>query len=104
MSCFEELLRKKLFLEILALLIKLWNFLIINSKIKIMLKFYKYHGAGNDFIMIDNRDGSFDVHDMEKIKLLCHRRFGIGADGMQIMQNHPTCDFEMIFPNSYGSI
>lgn len=69
-----------------------------------MLTFYKYHGAGNDFIMIDNRDGNFDVTDIEKIKLLCHRRFGIGADGMQIVQNHPDYDFEMVFVNSDGSI
>jgi len=69
-----------------------------------MLKFYKYHGAGNDFIMIDNRDGHFNVKDIGKIKLLCHRRFGIGADGIQIVQNHPDYDFEMVFVNSDGSI
>ncbi len=68
------------------------------------LKFYKYHGAGNDFIMIDNRGECFDVKDVEKIKFLCHRRFGIGADGMQIVQNHPDYDFEMIFVNSDGSM
>ena len=69
-----------------------------------MSYFYKYHGAGNDFIMIDNRDGHFDVKDVEKIKLLCHRRFGIGADGMQIVQNHLKYDFEMVFVNSDGSM
>ncbi|MFA5936267.1 MAG: diaminopimelate epimerase [Candidatus Paceibacterota bacterium] len=69
-----------------------------------MTKFYKYHGAGNDFIMIDNRDKHFDVKDIEKIKFLCHRHFGIGADGIQIVQSHPNYDFEMIFVNSDGSI
>lgn len=69
-----------------------------------MSYFYKYHGAGNDFIMIDNRDGHFDVKDVEKIKLLCHRHFGIGADGLQLVQNHLDYDFEMVFVNSDGSI
>jgi diaminopimelate epimerase len=69
-----------------------------------MTTFYKYHGAGNDFIMIDNRKGSFDVHDIEKIKLLCHRRFGIGADGIITLQNHPEYDFAMTYINNDGSI
>jgi diaminopimelate epimerase len=69
-----------------------------------MLKFYKYHGAGNDFIIIDNRDKHFDVKDIERIKLLCHRHFGIGADGLQLLQNHPNYDFEMIFINNDGSM
>src|SRR3989344_8257549 len=69
-----------------------------------MKKFYKYHGAGNDFIMIDNRDGHFDITDVENVKLMCHRRFGIGADGIQIVQNHPDYDFEMIFVNNDGSM
>ena len=47
-----------------------------------MTIFYKYHGAGNDFIMIDNRDGNFDIKKTDKIRLLCHRPFGVGADGI----------------------
>jgi len=68
------------------------------------MKFYKYHGAGNDFIMLDNRDGNFDVHDVEKIKLLCHRRFGIGADGILLVGKRKDCDFEMVYINSDGSM
>lgn len=69
-----------------------------------MLEFYKYHGAGNDFIMIDNRDKVFDKNDTENIKLLCHRRFGVGADGIILLENHPDYNFEMIYINNDGSI
>ena len=69
-----------------------------------MLKFHKYHGAGNDFIMIDNREGIFDVKDVERIKLLCHRRFGVGADGIFLLENEPGYDFKMVFANNDGSM
>ncbi len=68
------------------------------------MEFYKYHGAGNDFIMIDNRNGDFDIKDTEKIKLLCHRRFGIGADGMLLLENEPNYDLKMVFINNDGSM
>ncbi len=68
-----------------------------------MKTFYKYHGAGNDFIMIDNRDGHFDIDDIEHIKLVCHRRFGVGADGIMLVEKHPEYDFRMMFINSDGS-
>jgi diaminopimelate epimerase len=68
------------------------------------MKFYKYHGAGNDFIIIDDRKNIFDAQDTEKIKLLCHRRFGIGADGILVLRGHPEYDFEMLYMNSDGSI
>lgn len=68
-----------------------------------MQKFYKYHGAGNDFIMIDNRDKSFNIKDKKYIKLLCHRRFGIGADGIILLEKSPKYDFKMIYINSDGS-
>lgn len=69
-----------------------------------MLTFYKYHGAGNDFVMIDNREGTFDITDSEKIKLLCHRRFGIGADGILMVEESDEYDFSMVFANSDGSL
>lgn len=65
--------------------------------------FYKYHGAGNDFIMIDNRDGHFDIDNIEKIKLMCHRRFGVGADGIMLLTEEPEYDFGMIYINSDGT-
>lgn len=68
------------------------------------MTFYKYHGAGNDFIMIDNRSGSFDIHNSEYIKLLCHRRFGIGADGVILVEDSTEYDFSMVFINNDGSI
>lgn len=68
------------------------------------MEFYKYHGAGNDFIMIDNRLGSFDAQDSDNIKFLCHRRFGIGADGVILVEDSDEHDFSMVFINSDGSI
>src|SRR3989338_6885181 len=67
------------------------------------MEFYKYHGTGNDFILIDDRRGVFNVKDSEKIKALCHRRFGIGADGMLLLENAHGYDFKMIYINSDGS-
>lgn len=68
-----------------------------------MLEFYKYHGAGNDFVMIDDREGNFDVKDTKFIQLLCHRRFGVGADGILLVQNHSEYDFQMVYINNDGS-
>jgi diaminopimelate epimerase len=68
------------------------------------MEFYKYHGAGNDFIMIDNRSGDFDISDKEKIRLMCHRRFGIGADGVFLLESSDTNDFKMVFANNDGSM
>ncbi len=68
------------------------------------MQFYKYHGAGNDFILMDNRSGSFDIHNVEQIKLLCHRRFGVGADGIILVEDSDNYDFSMIFINNDGSI
>ena len=68
-----------------------------------MQHFVKYHGAGNDFVMIDNRDGQF-CKDVAYVHALCHRRTGIGADGLiTIEQSHENgIDFVMHYFNSDG--
>jgi diaminopimelate epimerase len=68
------------------------------------MEFYKYHGAGNDFILIDNRSLAFNVKDEKLVKDLCHRRFGIGADGIILLENEAGYDFKMVFINNDGSM
>lgn len=65
------------------------------------MDFYKYHGNGNDFIIIDNRKNDIKL-DSNQIQRLCHRRFGIGADGLMLLQESNSADFEMIYYNSDG--
>lgn len=66
------------------------------------LSFYKYHGAGNDFILVDNRDLGFDHHNPSLIKKLCNRRFGIGGDGLMCLENENGFDFKMVYYNADG--
>lgn len=66
------------------------------------LIFHKYHGTGNDFIVIDDRDQQFPAN-KSVIEKLCHRHFGIGADGLILIRNHSEYDFEMIYYNADGS-
>lgn len=68
-----------------------------------MKEFYKYHGAGNDFIMIDNLDHNFSI-DAQKIKLLCDRHFGIGADGLILLESSKTADCFMNYYNADGTL
>jgi diaminopimelate epimerase len=67
----------------------------------VTIRFYKYHGTGNDFILIDNRDGQF-IADKEDIEHLCDRRFGIGADGLITFNDADGFDFGMRYYNSDG--
>ena len=64
--------------------------------------FNKYHGTGNDFIIIDNRNGLFNQRDKELIRLMCDRHFGVGADGLMLLSGHEGYDFEMRYFNSDG--
>jgi diaminopimelate epimerase len=67
------------------------------------ISFTKYEGAGNDFVLVDDRDLHFPLHDAKWIQRLCHRRFGIGADGVILLQHDPAADFRMRIFNSDGS-
>ena len=66
------------------------------------LTFYKYQGTGNDFIIFDNRDEKLPAFTEKTIKQLCDRRFGIGADGVMLLNNKAGFDFEMIYFNADG--
>ena len=64
--------------------------------------FEKYQGTGNDFIIIDNRDHQYDDIGAVTIASLCDRHFGIGADGLMLLNTHPEYAFEMVYFNADG--
>jgi diaminopimelate epimerase len=67
------------------------------------LQFYKYQGTGNDFIMIDNRSLFFPKTDVKLINKLCDRRFGIGGDGLILLEPSENEDFTMVYYNADGN-
>jgi len=66
------------------------------------LLFYKYQGTGNDFILADNREHKYSTLTTDQIRRLCDRRFGIGADGLMLLNEKAGYDFEMKYYNADG--
>ena len=66
------------------------------------MKFYKYQGAGNDFLIADNRNGAIELS-AAQIAAVCDRRYGVGADGLMLLESSDTYDFRMNYYNSDGS-
>ena len=75
------------------------------------MKLFKYQGAGNDFLLVDNRDGHLKSSDgylicdgeIFSIAEICDRRYGIGADGVMLLESSESADFRMVYFNSDGS-
>ncbi|MEO5979131.1 MAG: diaminopimelate epimerase [Chryseolinea sp.] len=66
------------------------------------IHFYKYQATGNDFVVIDNRDGALKLTS-EQVAKICNRRLGIGADGLMLVEQHPSLNFNLNYYNSDGS-
>ena len=66
------------------------------------LHFIKYQATGNDFVLIDNRNKAISLS-TENIKHICDRKFGVGADGLMLIEKHPSLDFNLVYYNSDGS-
>jgi len=81
--------------------VKLLHCYIVETRYLMIVDFYKYQGTGNDFVIMDNRDGAISLT-QQQIKRICDRRFGIGADGLMLLQTLPGYDFHMIYYNSDG--
>jgi diaminopimelate epimerase len=67
------------------------------------IEFYKYQGTGNDFIILDNRDKLYDELNHHQVKKLCDRHFGVGADGLMLLNKKEGFDFEMKYYNADGN-
>lgn len=66
------------------------------------LKFYKYHGTGNDFVILDNRNRQYSRLTQQQIAFICHRHFGVGADGLMMLNTLAGYNFEMQYFNADG--
>ncbi len=66
------------------------------------LSFQKYQATGNDFVIVDNREGKY-LFSADEIKKICDRKFGVGADGIMLIEKHPSLDFNLIYFNADGS-
>jgi diaminopimelate epimerase len=66
-------------------------------------EFWKYHGNGNDFVIINNINENLELNSSQ-IAQICHRRFGIGADGLILVNKSKNYDFEMLYHNSDGNL
>ncbi len=65
--------------------------------------FYKYHGTGNDFVILDNRENEYAAIHPKQVKSICNRHFGVGADGLMLLNKKEGYDFEMVYYNSDGN-
>jgi diaminopimelate epimerase len=66
------------------------------------VQFHKFQGTGNDFIILDNRDGKYSAISNDQVRRLCDRRLGIGADGLMMLNQKQGFDFEMKYHNADG--
>jgi len=76
---------------------------IINTFVKMKITFYKYQGTGNDFVLLDNTGSKKLNLTMEQISKICNRKFGVGSDGVIVINDSINHDFSMIFHNPDGT-
>jgi diaminopimelate epimerase len=68
----------------------------------VKIHFFKYQATGNDFVLIDNRSGEYSFS-VDQIKAICDRKFGVGGDGLMLIEKHPSAHFNLQYYNSDGS-
>ncbi|MFD2565976.1 diaminopimelate epimerase [Pseudotenacibaculum haliotis] len=67
------------------------------------INFFKYQGTGNDFVILDNRTNTFPKENNSLVASLCDRHFGVGADGLILLENDDSSDFKMVYYNADGN-